>query len=109
MNSKEPFLNLAAYNASKAAVNSYTIGLSWELRKEDIKVNCGHPGWIATRLNAFHKDGLKPEDGAKTLLKWALLGPEDKEKTGEKSINVTQLELTSFSGVFFGPDGELPW
>jgi NAD(P)-dependent dehydrogenase (short-subunit alcohol dehydrogenase family) len=77
-----PLLEVAAYNASKAAVNSFTIALSWELRKDDIKVNSAHPGWIATKINGFPSNGATVEQGAKVLLPLALLGPEDKEKTG---------------------------
>lgn len=75
-------LHMTAYNASKAAVNSYTISLSWELCKHNIKVNCVHPGWTSTRINNFNPTAVSAEEGAKVLLPWALLGPEDKDKTG---------------------------
>ena len=35
-----------AYNASKTALNAYTIHLANELRETNIKVNSGHPGWV---------------------------------------------------------------
>ena len=73
---------VTAYRTSKAAVNAYTIELAWELKEEDIKVNSVHPGFISTRANDFAKTAGTPEDGARVLLPWILLGPEDREKTG---------------------------
>lgn len=72
-----------AYNTSKAAVNSYTIALAAELKKEEIKVNCFSPGHTVTKLNHFHPGGKTPEQAAEQMIPWALLGPQDKEKTGE--------------------------
>ena len=81
--------NNTAYRASKAAVNAYTVALAWELKKENIKVNSVHPGWIATRLNGFHETAGPADKGAKTLFDWTLLGPEDGEKTGKKRVFLT--------------------
>lgn len=39
-----------AYNASKAALNMFTINLAHELRDTAIKVNAAHPGWVKTDL-----------------------------------------------------------
>lgn len=39
-----------AYNASKAAVNMFTVNLAHELRGTKIKVNAAHPGWVKTDL-----------------------------------------------------------
>lgn len=74
-------LHLAAYNPSKAAMNSYSIILAKDLEAEDIKVNMVCPGFVTTKLNGYRPGGKTPEDGAKTLLPWALLGPEDTGKT----------------------------
>src|SRR6476620_8164011 len=35
-----------AYDASKAALNSFTVHLAYELRNNKIKVNSAHPGWV---------------------------------------------------------------
>ena len=42
-----------AYNASKAALNSFTIHLAYELRNTSIKVNSAHPGWVKTAMGAI--------------------------------------------------------
>ncbi len=39
-----------AYNASKTALNAYTIHLAHELKDTKIKVNSAHPGWVKTEL-----------------------------------------------------------
>ncbi len=64
-----------AYNASKAALNSFTIHLAHELANTKIKVNSAHPGWVKTEMGG---DGAMMEivDGAKTSVQLATL-PED--------------------------------
>jgi NAD(P)-dependent dehydrogenase (short-subunit alcohol dehydrogenase family) len=37
-----------AYDASRAAVNSFTAHLAYELKDTQIKVNAAHPGWAPT-------------------------------------------------------------
>ena len=39
-----------AYDASKTALNAYTIHLAHELRDTSIKVNSAHPGWVKTDM-----------------------------------------------------------
>ncbi|HEX8710847.1 MAG TPA: SDR family oxidoreductase [Terracidiphilus sp.] len=39
-----------AYDASKTAINAFTIHLAYELRDTTIKVNSAHPGWVKTEL-----------------------------------------------------------
>src|SRR6476646_2640525 len=39
-----------AYDASKAALNSFTVHLAYELRDNKIKVNFAHPGWVRTEM-----------------------------------------------------------
>lgn len=63
-----------AYDASKAALNSYTIHLAHELRGTKIKVNSAHPGWVKTEMGG---EGAQMElgDGAKTSV-WLATLPE---------------------------------
>lgn len=64
-----------AYDASKAALNSFTIHLAHELKGTKIKVNSAHPGWVKTEMGG---EGAMMEivDGAKTSVELATL-PED--------------------------------
>jgi NAD(P)-dependent dehydrogenase (short-subunit alcohol dehydrogenase family) len=64
-----------AYDASKAALNSFTIHLAHELKGTKIKVNSAHPGWVKTEMGG---EGAVMEivDGVKTSLELATL-PED--------------------------------
>jgi len=66
---------LFAYNASKAALNVYTISLAHELRGTAIKVNSAHPGWVKTDLGGVGAP-MSPAEGAKTGVMLATL-PED--------------------------------
>lgn len=64
-----------AYDASKAALNSFTIHLAHELRDTKIKVNSAHPGWVKTDMGG----DAAPMDivtGAQTSVKLATL-PDD--------------------------------
>lgn len=64
-----------AYDASKAALNSYTIHLAHELKGTKIKVNSAHPGWVKTEMGG---NGATMElvDGAKTSVELATLGED---------------------------------
>lgn len=64
-----------AYDASKSALNAFTIHLAHELRGAKIKVNSAHPGWVKTEMGG---EGAQMEiaDGAKTTVQLATL-PED--------------------------------
>lgn len=64
-----------AYNASKAAVNVFTIHLAAELQGTNIKVNSVHPGWVKTALGSDAAPTSVP-DGAKTTVAVALLGSD---------------------------------
>ncbi|KAF9039602.1 NAD(P)-binding protein [Hymenopellis radicata] len=72
--------NWVAYNTSKAAANSYTIALAKELEGE-VKVNAVGPGFVTTGLNGFSPGGKTTRQGADVITPWALLGPEEKDKT----------------------------
>ena len=41
---------LFAYNASKTALNAYTVHLAHALKNTGIKVNAAHPGWVKTDI-----------------------------------------------------------
>jgi NAD(P)-dependent dehydrogenase (short-subunit alcohol dehydrogenase family) len=62
-----------AYDASKSALNQYTIHLAYELKDTKIKVNSAHPGWVKTELGTDAAP-MEIPDGAKTSVELALLG-----------------------------------
>jgi NAD(P)-dependent dehydrogenase (short-subunit alcohol dehydrogenase family) len=64
-----------AYDASKSALNQYTIHLAFELKDTPIKVNSAHPGWVKTEMGTDAAP-MEIPDGAKTSVALALLGPE---------------------------------
>ncbi len=79
-----------AYDASKAALNSFTVHLSYELRDTNIKVNSAHPGWVKTDLGSDAAP-MNVQDGAKTAVRLALLDDDGP------------------SGSFFHMEETLPW
>jgi len=62
-----------SYDASKAALNSFTIHLARELKDTKIKVNSAHPGWVKTDMGTDAAP-MEIPDGAKTGLELARLG-----------------------------------
>jgi NAD(P)-dependent dehydrogenase (short-subunit alcohol dehydrogenase family) len=81
---------LLAYNASKTALNAFTIFLARELQDTPIKVNSVSPGYVATDLNG-HSGYLTASQGAKIPVAYAML-PVDGP-----------------TGGFFGADGQIAW
>lgn len=79
-----------AYDASKTAVNAFTVHLAAALRDSPIKVNSAHPGWVKTDMGG-EQAPMPVEEGAKTALRLATLGPDGP------------------SGKFFHFEEELPW
>jgi NAD(P)-dependent dehydrogenase (short-subunit alcohol dehydrogenase family) len=79
-----------AYDASKTALNAFTIHLAAELKDTKIKVNSAHPGWVKTEMGTDQAPMEIPE-GAKTSVDLALLGPDGP------------------SGRFIHLGQELPW
>jgi NAD(P)-dependent dehydrogenase (short-subunit alcohol dehydrogenase family) len=79
-----------AYNASKTALNQFTVHLAAELQGTDIKVNSAHPGWVKTELGTAHAQ-MEIADGARTSVELALIGPDGP------------------SGKFIHLGQELPW
>jgi NAD(P)-dependent dehydrogenase (short-subunit alcohol dehydrogenase family) len=59
------------YDASKAAVNAFTVHLAAAVLADGILVNSAHPGWVKTELGTEAAD-LSVEEGAKTLVELAL-------------------------------------
>lgn len=79
-----------AYDASKTALNAYTIHLAYELRDTKIKVNSAHPGWVKTDMGGPHAT-MELSEGGKTSATLATL-PDDGP-----------------SGGFFHLGQPLPW
>ena len=78
-----------AYNASKTAVNAFTVHLAGFLVDTPVKVNSAHPGSVRTSMNPY--GSLEEFEGAKTAVSLALL-PEDGP-----------------TGGFFYQNRTLPW
>lgn len=79
-----------AYNASKTALNAYTVHLAHALKGTSIKVNSAHPGWVKTELGGEHAP-MEIEDSYKTSVALALLAQD------------------GASGGFFHQGEPLPW
>lgn len=79
-----------AYNASKAALNMFTIHLAQELADTHIKVNSILPGWVKTELGTDLAP-MSVEDGAKT------------------SVQAALMDADGPTGTFFHFDQQLPW
>jgi NAD(P)-dependent dehydrogenase (short-subunit alcohol dehydrogenase family) len=79
-----------AYNASKTALNAYTIHLAQELRDTNIKVNSAHPGWVKTELGGPN-------------------APMEVADSGKTSISLATLDDSGPSGGFFHEGETLPW
>ena len=74
---KSPIYNAKsfAYDASKTALNAFTVHLAYELRNTGIKVNSAHPGWVKTDMGGSAAPMDLP-DGAKTIVELATLGDD---------------------------------
>ncbi|MDC3090825.1 SDR family oxidoreductase [Rickettsiales bacterium] len=79
-----------AYNASKTALNAYTIHLALELKDTNIKVNSGHPGWVKTELGGPNAP-MEVKDSYKT------------------SLRLATLDNNGPSGGLFHEDDTIPW
>ena len=79
-----------AYNASKAALNMFTVDMAYDLRETKIKVNSACPGFTATDMTN-HNAPQTVEEGAIAIVRLAQL-PEDGP-----------------SGSFIHKDGTYPW
>jgi NAD(P)-dependent dehydrogenase (short-subunit alcohol dehydrogenase family) len=79
-----------AYDASKTALNAFTVHLADALASDGIRVNSAHPGWVRTQLGTDAAQ-LSVEEGARTLVDLAL--SRDRAVTGK----------------FIHDGAELPW
>jgi len=79
-----------AYDASKAALNSFTIHLAHELNGTKIKVNSAHPGWVKTEMGGEGAQ-MEIDDGAKT------------------SVQLATLPADGPTGGYFHMGESLPW
>jgi NAD(P)-dependent dehydrogenase (short-subunit alcohol dehydrogenase family) len=64
-----------AYDASKTALNAFTVHLAYELRDTKIKVNSAHPGWVKTDMGGDQAP-MELSEGGKTSAALATL-PDD--------------------------------
>src|ERR1700722_3467198 len=64
-----------AYDASKTALNAFTVHLAAALRNTPIKVNSAHPGWVKTDMGGQGAT-LEISEGGKTSVQLATL-PDD--------------------------------
>jgi NAD(P)-dependent dehydrogenase (short-subunit alcohol dehydrogenase family) len=63
------------YDASKTALNAFTVQLAHELRDTKIKVNSAHPGWVKTDMGGAGAD-LDITEGGKTSALLATLADD---------------------------------
>lgn len=61
-----------AYDASKTALNAFTVHLAYELRDTKIKVNSAHPGWVKTDMGG-EQAPMELSEGSKTSIQLATL------------------------------------
>jgi len=79
-----------AYNASKSALNMFTIHLAHALKDTAIKVNSAHPGWVKTELGGPH-------------------APMEISDSWKTSVKLATLDAQGPTGGYFHEDQTLPW
>ena len=104
-----PLYAFSAYSMSKAALNSYTIALSHELKAEGIKVNTVSPGHTATKMSTYN--GKTTRAGAEVLLPWVLLEKDGPTGTRpESAVDISGRWYLISTGRFIDHDQtEAPW
>lgn len=81
---------LFAYNASKTALNAFTVHLAHELKDTAIKVNSAHPGWVKTDMGGPN-------------------APMELKMGGRTSAQLALLSEDGPTGGFFHLGDPLPW
>ncbi len=76
-----------AYNASKSALNSFTVHIAAALKDTNIRVNSAHPGWVKTDLG----------------------GPNAPLETHEGAMTAVRLSEAKFTGKFIHLEEEIAW
>ena len=79
-----------AYDASKTALNQFTVHLAALLKDTPVKINSAHPGWVKTVLGG-DEASMEIVDGAKT------------------GIALATLDKDGPSGGFFHMGETMPW
>jgi NAD(P)-dependent dehydrogenase (short-subunit alcohol dehydrogenase family) len=89
---KSPIYNAKsfAYDASKTALNAFTVHLAYELRDTKIKVNSAHPGWVKTDMGGDQ-------------------APMEISEGGKTSAELATLPDTGPTGGYFHLGQPLPW
>ena len=64
-----------SYDASKTALNAFTVHLAYDLRDTAIKVNSADPGWVKTEMGGEHAL-VELSEGGKTSARLATLPPD---------------------------------
>ena len=87
-----PFFHVKslAYNASKAALNMFTVDLAYDLRETRIKVNSACPGFTATDMTNYQ-------------------APQTVEEGAIAIVRLAQLPEDGPTGSFIHKDGTYPW
>jgi NAD(P)-dependent dehydrogenase (short-subunit alcohol dehydrogenase family) len=79
-----------AYDASKTALNAFTVHLAAELRDTKIKVNSAHPGWVKTEMGGTS-------------------APMEVSEGGKTSVQLATLPENGPTGGYFHLGERLPW
>jgi NAD(P)-dependent dehydrogenase (short-subunit alcohol dehydrogenase family) len=89
---KSPIYNAKsfAYDASKTALNAFTVHLAYELRDTNIKVNSAHPGWVKTDMGGQS-------------------APMELSEGGKTSAALATLPADGPTGGYFHQGKPLPW
>ena len=89
---KSPIYNAKsfAYDASKTALNAFTVHLAHELRDTNIKVNSAHPGWVKTDMGGEQ-------------------APMEISEGGKTSAALATLPADGPTGGYFHQGKPLPW
>jgi NAD(P)-dependent dehydrogenase (short-subunit alcohol dehydrogenase family) len=66
-----------AYDAAKSGILRLTTGLAWMGEKENIRVNCLVPDWVASPQVVAYVDSLKPEERGPRGVPERLLTPDE--------------------------------